>query len=297
MPSSNKATTGETEFSTGKRPCVAVTGANGFIGKPLIRALETIGTTVVATARTPQKAEQPKVDIGDKASWPSLFAQGTPTRLIHCAWSDLNDFESPVHYTEHFARHLDFLLWCIGNGILDITVAGTCYEYGCVDGQLHEDMPAQPEAAYAIAKDALRRALMHYAKSKAFTLKWARIFYVSGDAEQEKGVFKYVKEAGEKGQSSIDLSWGEQLRDYISRTDAAKFLAHFCLQNDISGIVNCCSGEPKAMRRLIESYARTWPSLKLNFGKLAYRDYEPMAFWGSTNRMKAVLASGMEFLQ
>jgi len=285
------------DYANQKRICVAVTGANGFIGKPLVETLENIGVTVIATARIPQSSLQLNVDVCDKATWPNLFAKGKPSRLIHCAWGDLNNFESPIHYTKHFSNHLAFLLWCIESGIADITVAGTCFEYGCINGQLYEDMPAQPVAAYAIAKESLRRALEHYAKSKAFTLKWARIFFVSGDDEQEKGVFKYIKEAGEKGQQAIDLSWGEQLRDYISRKDAANFLAHFCLQDTVTGIVNCCSGEPHAMRRMIETYAEQWPLLKLHFGKLGYRDYEPMAFWGSITKMKKVLASGMDFLQ
>ena len=280
-----------------KPACIAITGGGGFLGNPTVAALSQSDSIIVAASRTSGKRNGSmenffpvRVDITDRSSWKNLFIGNSPTRLIHLAWDYLDAFEDPRHYLELLPAHLAFIEWCVRNGISDVTIAGTCYEYGLVDGELFEEMPAKPVLAYAIAKDALRRSLEHFSRSAPFALKWARIFFVRGDGEAEKGIFKRIRDAGDNGESTIPFSWGEQLRDYLPRREVGRFLAHVCLQNDVVGIVNCCSGRPVSMRRMVEDYAKQWPKLKLDFGKTAYRSFEPMAFWGNRARMDEILS-------
>jgi len=273
---------------------VAVTGGNGFLGKPTIEALGDLGATVRSASRTPQPPDSVigvYLDVADRGTWENLLIPYPPERLIHLAWDHLDKFEDQRHYLELLPDHLAFLTWCAKNGINDITVAGTCLEYGKNNGEMREEMSTQPVTAYAIAKDALRRGLEHAAVCLSFTLKWARIFFIRGDGDAEKGVFKAVRDAAIAGMPSIALSWGEQLRDYLPRADIGAFLARFSLQDEVDGIVNCCSGNPVSVRRAVEEYARSWPSLRLDFGKIPYRDYEPMAFWGTREKMERVLAA------
>jgi nucleoside-diphosphate-sugar epimerase len=272
---------------------VAVTGGNGFLGKPTIQALCHGGAVVRSASRNPKPPDSVVgvyIDISDKRTWDNILVPYPPERLIHLAWEHLDNFDDPRHYLEVLPDHLAFLTWCARNGISDITVAGTCLEYGKANGEMREEMHGEPVTAYAIAKDALRRGLEHAATCIPFTLKWARIFFVRGDAVEEKGVFRAVREAGVSQKPAIALSWGEQLRDYLPRTDIGNFLAGFCLQDEIDGSVNCCRGVPVSIRRAIEEYARAWPDLFLDFGKLTYRDYEPMALWGNREKMDRVLS-------
>ena len=277
---------------------MAITGAQGFLGQATLAALAEFNSIIVASSRsrsepkrTSRKLLSATVDITDRTSWDVLFADNKPTRLIHLAWDYLNDFDDPRHYLEQLPAHLAFIEWCIRKGISDITVAGTCYEYGLVDGELDEEMQTKPVLAYAIAKDALRRSLEHLSGVTPFSFKWARIFYVRGDENAEKGIFKCIRDAASQGAKEYAVSRGEQLRDYLPRKDVGRFLAHFCLQNDILGIVNCCSGRPMSMRRMMEEFAGKWPGLMLNFGAVPYRSSEPMAFWGNRDRMDKVLAA------
>jgi nucleoside-diphosphate-sugar epimerase len=272
---------------------VAVTGGNGFLGKPTVAALGSLSAVVRSASRTPEPPDAVVgvyLDVADRRTWENLLVPFPPQRLIHLAWDHLDNFEDPQHYLETLPDHLAFLSWCAKNGISDITVAGTCLEYGKKDGEMREETYTQPVTAYGIAKDALRKGLEHAACFIPFTLKWARIFFVRGDQDAEKGVFKAIRAAGEAGADHIDLTWGEQLRDYLSRTEVGSFLARFCMQDDVNGVVNCCSGTPRSVRRAVEEYAREWPSLRLDFGKLQYRDYEPMAFWGSRQKMDRVIS-------
>jgi nucleoside-diphosphate-sugar epimerase len=268
---------------------VTVTGGNGFIGRPAVEALVSLGATVRVASRSARGEASVHFDIADKSSWPNLLMPEPPQRLLHLAWDHLDNFNDPRHYLEELPRHAEFLLWCAAHGIADITIAGTCLEYGVKNGPLDEEVSAAPVTAYAIAKDSLRRMLEHAARTDRFVLKWARIFFVRGDDKEEKGVFEMIRKAGAAGKPSIDLTWGEQLRDYLPRAEIGRFLALFCLQNEIRGIVNCCSGEPVSIRKAVERYAQQWPDLKLDFGKVPYRGYEPMALWGDRRRMERVL--------
>ena len=273
---------------------VAVTGGNGFLGKPTIDALVNLGAVVRSASRTQQPPDGVVgvyLDVSDRRTWENLLIPFPPKRLVHLAWDYLDTFEDPRHYLELLPDHLSFLTWCAKNGIADITVAGTCLEYGKQNGEMHEETAAQPVVPYAIAKDALRRGLEHAAASIPFTFKWARIFFARGDDDAEKGVFKAVRDAARTGKERIDLTWGEQLRDYLSRSEIGSFLACFCMQDEVDGTVNCCSGTPISMRRAIETYAAAWPGLRLGFGKLPYRQYEPMALWGNRKKMDCVLAA------
>jgi nucleoside-diphosphate-sugar epimerase len=275
---------------------VVVTGASGFLGTPTVAALAEYGAQVVSVSRhgTLDDSLSLRVDITDPSTWPALLTPVRPDRLIHLAWGYLGDFNDPRHYLELLPAHLRFLAWCVRNSITDITVAGTCFEYGLAEGRMIEEMAAQPVTAYGIAKDSLRRAMEHLACTVPFSLKWARVFFVRGDDVQEKGVFRLIRQAAERGDSSFPLSWGEQLRDYLPRDQVGRFLARFCLQNGVQGVVNCCSGVPLSMRRMIEEYSRQWPGMRLEFGKVPYRSYEPMAFWGSRERMDAVMRSAVD---
>lgn len=50
---------------------------------------------------------------------------------------------------------------------------------------------------------------------------------------------------------------------------------------ELQGIMNCCSGRPISVRRLVEEHiARRGTDIGLELGYYPYPEYEPMAFWG-----------------
>ena len=86
------------------------------------------------------------------------------------------------------------------------------------------------------------------------------------------------------------MSGGEQLRDYLPVTDVARYLCRLATHYHGVGVVNCCSGQPTSVRRLVEDYLRGKDAqITLNLGYYPYPDYEPMAFWGDSTKLKAIL--------
>ena len=101
-----------------------------------------------------------------------------PDTLIHLAWDFyLRDYNSKIHI-EQVDNHLNFiesnLKW-----LKNIIVTGTCMEYGDYEGEIEENMIANPETKYGQAKNILREKLFLLKKYK-FNLTWLRLFYFYG---------------------------------------------------------------------------------------------------------------------
>ena len=64
--------------------------------------------------------------------------------LIHLAWEGLPNYKAAFHVEENLPRHFPFLKNLIKNGLKDLTVTGTCFEYGMQEGSLQEDMEVFP---------------------------------------------------------------------------------------------------------------------------------------------------------
>jgi hypothetical protein len=56
--------------------------------------------------------------------------------------------------------------------------------------------------------------------------------------------------------------------------------------------VNICSGDPTDIATLARKWLRNWGSeMELDLGALPYPDYEAHAFWGSTDKLHAILGA------
>jgi nucleoside-diphosphate-sugar epimerase len=279
---------------------VLVTGATGFIGRYVIAALQTKGCSIVATSSNPQKAAQlpwlTGIDyvplnlqqLDDSINYQAYF--GDPDAVIHLAWEGLPNYKSDFHITENLPRHLAFINNLVHHGQRDITITGTCFEYGMQEGQLREDMPSLPQNPYAIAKDNLRQQLQQLQQKTPFCLKWARLFYMYGQGQSPNSLLSQLDRALAAGEPFFNMSGGEQVRDYLPVEKVAEYIVAIALQNDTTGIINCCSGIGITVKELVSNHLKaTNCHITLNLGHYPYPDYEPMRFWGANEKLKSII--------
>jgi dTDP-6-deoxy-L-talose 4-dehydrogenase (NAD+) len=89
---------------------------------------------------------------------------------------------------------------------------------------------------------------------------------------------------------SFDMSGGEQLRDYLPVREVARRISLLVSRPDIQGVINCCSGTPTSVRRLVEGrITERGASLRMNLGVYPYPGYEPIAYWGRVGKLAALL--------
>ena len=278
---------------------VLVTGATGFIGYYVIHELLIRNCTVIATDISEEKAREKdwykQVSfvahiIGNETD-ESLFEKfQRPDAMIHLAWQGLPNYRSLFHFEENLPKQYFFLKKIIETGLEDLTVAGTCFEYGMKSGCLKEDMFPEPANPYALAKNTLRLFLEELRKLSDFHFKWVRLFYLYGKGQNPKSLLAQLDTALENNETVFNMSGGQQIRDYLPIEDVAINIVSIALQNKIAGIINCCSGKPITVESLVREYLTTKnKTIQLNLGYYPYPDYEPMEFWGDNRKLQKIL--------
>jgi dTDP-6-deoxy-L-talose 4-dehydrogenase (NAD+) len=277
---------------------VAVTGATGFIGRHVVAELTRRGIDPILLCRSrttapPALSQYAIVECDLHASPLGLFEEtGMPDCVIHLAWAGLPNYQSRHHFEEELPAQYRFLKSLVTQGLTHLVVTGTCFEYGMQSGSLHENLDANPANPYGFAKNQLRLQLEYLQKSVPFNFTWARLFYLYGDGQAVDSLLPQLKLAVERGDAAFNMSAGEQLRDYVSVTQAAEYLVGLALNRQNNGVVNVCSGSPISVRRLVERWiAENGWSISLNLGHYPYSDYEPMAFWGDRRKLDRCLAA------
>ncbi len=278
-------------------PSVIVTGASGFVGRAVLAALAArrIRPTAVTRDRRrlaglEQDAAIIEGDVG--APDPTLIAAvARHDVLLHLAWDGLPNYKSLRHFETELPAQYHFLKTVVTAGSRSLVVSGTCFEYGMQEGRLVENAMCLPTNPYGYAKDALRRQLSFLRQERSFALTWARLFYMYGKGQSPNSVYAQLAAAVARGDDNFDMSAGEQIRDYLPVETIADCLVGLALRGGDVGAVNICSGEPRSMRGIVETWLRDngW-RITLRLGKHPYPDYEPFAFWGSAEKLRGLLA-------
>lgn len=273
---------------------IIVSGATGFVGRHLVPELLSKGHEVIAVARDTKKAAAlPWVGEVDFVAC-DVHAADFDTRcipagahaLVHLAWPGLPNYRDLFHFERNLPADYHFLKAMVESGIGQVLVTGTCFEYGMQSGPLGEEVSAQPANPYGLAKDTLRRYLEFLQKRLPFILQWVRLFYMHGVGQNPNSLIAQLDRAIDNGDSVFNMSGGEQLRDYLPIEVVAHRLAWLAEHSECQGVINCCSGRPVSVRRLVEERIKQrGANITLNLGYYPYPDYEPMAFWGDGTKL------------
>lgn len=236
---------------------VLLTGASGFIGRYVLRALQQHGIEVVAVGRTrPQHSVLfIETDLLSACDFTALLQQAQATHLLHLAWYAEHGkyWTSPLNlrWLEATTRLLE--AFCAAGG-QQVVIAGTCAEYDWTHGYCREDStPLNPATFYGTAKDATRRLVMAVCAQHQVPCAWGRIFLPFGQGESTSRLIPSLIEVfrGERAPFGVNA---HAYRDFLHASDVAKGFVRL-LTEGASGAYNVCSGEPRRLAEVVTTLA------------------------------------------
>lgn len=274
---------------------VLVTGSNGYVGRHVVQRLASLNVPVIAVDFQRPVMRIPGVryveaNIFDADFELSSILGGLPDVCIHLAWRNGFKHNDPSHM-EDLSAHYRFLMGLVGSGVPRISAMGTMHEVGYWEGAISDDTPCNPQSLYGIAKDSLRRALLLNSSDGSFDLKWLRGFYIYGDDEKSQSIFGKLLRAARQGMDSFPFTTGSNKYDFMTVESLAWMIVAASLQREVSGIINCCTGNPVSLADKVEEFIReNGLDIQLEYGAYPDRPYDSPGVWGDPTKINSILA-------
>lgn len=272
---------------------VLVTGANGYIGRHVIKVLLDRHVEVIAcditTTEVDKRAERMSLNLFDLSVEDVYSFLGTPDVCLHMAWRNGFVHNAPTQMGD-LSAHYRFLTGLIDGGLPQLAVMGTMHEVGYWNGAIDEHTPCNPISLYGIAKDALRRSMIQYTQQKGCILQWLRCYYVVGDDKKNHSIFCKLLEAAEEGKRTFPFTSGKNKYDFITVDDLAQMIAAVIMQRNITGIINCCTGKPVSLGERVEQFIKECNlRIELESGAFPERPYDSPCVYGDTSKISQII--------
>ena len=265
---------------------VLLTGGTGFIGRHVLGSLKKKGVNVVVASRRPFEnlpdVQYVVFDLHSPETYKNVLAYSYDA-VIHLAWQGLPNYLSNEHLLSELPHQVRFLTWLVDKGVTNLTVSGTCFEYGLKEGGLGVSSSCEPITYYGIAKNALRQYLqvMQQNVDSAFDLKWLRLFYVYGPGQAKSSLFSQLNAAIKNSDKVFNMSKGDQQRDFIYVAKAADNIVMHALSSTSRPIINIGSGVALPVVDFVNGILKnSGVKMTLNLGYYDCPRYEPHCFWG-----------------
>ncbi len=235
---------------------ILLTGASGFIGQVVVPLLLSEGKEIMALTTKPTEVVErwgiEAVDLlksTDKAMRDRIDAF-SPSVLLHLGWSGLPDYSADACLA-NVAGSIQVIRMALASGVSRIVGAGSCWEYGDLQGELSERMPTVPNSLFTQSKSCLRQLLGSVEQETSVETRWARIFYAYGSGQREGSLIPSAIRSWRAG-SPPDLRDTQSAIDLIHVEDVASGLVALTLRSGPSGVFNLGSGAATRVSDVVE---------------------------------------------
>ena len=266
-------------------PLVLLTGATGFVGRQVVRALGERGCRVRPVVREGKQERIARDDaiestvaspdiFAESAAWWARTCSGVDT-VIHAAWyTEPGQYLQSPKNKECLSGTLRLAQGAVQAKVPRFVGIGTLFEYDLNVGRLSIATPLRPTTPYAQAKVDAFNALSAALPRQGVVFAWCRLFYLYGEGEDARRLVPYVRARLQAGEP-VELSSGSQIRDFLDVREAARMIVDVALGPE-DGPVNICSGRPVTVRELAERIADEFGRRDLlRFGARADNPVDP----------------------
>lgn len=275
-----------------------VTGATGFIGSHLVRALLRKRHRVTALIRPGANTrrisdclrgiEVIEGDLDQIASLAAKIPQPGFDAVFHLAWAGVTagHRNDPKQITWNINRSLE--LWSLiqASGCGTWISIGSQAEYGLHSDAIREDTPTTPVTAYGTAKLALSLLTSRLCSMVGMRLVWLRLFSTYGPDDDNEHMVPSLILALFRGER-YPLTPGEQMWDFLFIDDVISALVAAAELQHVQGVFNLASGIPGRLRDFFTIVRDSIDKeLTLGIGDLPYRPDQIMHLEGDATRFR-----------
>ncbi|OSI80022.1 UDP-glucose 4-epimerase [Bradyrhizobium canariense] len=281
-----------------------VTGANGFIGRHLVRELARTGNAIHGVghgALDPSEARQLGLQTWtngevDAANLNMLAAAcGLPSQVVHLAGGSsvglsierpFEDFSRTVAST---ARLLEWLRGCAPQ--CRLVVASSAAVYGADHtGPISEDATLKPMSPYGQHKLMMEQLCRSYAHSFGICCIVVRLFSVYGPNLRKQLLWDICSRLS-TGERSLTLGGtGAEMRDWTDVRDVVRLLGQVAELAQLDGFraINGGSGRGASVAAIAEGLVKHWGSDTVVRYSGVARPGDPMSLLADDGRVRDI---------
>ncbi len=230
---------------------VAITGANGFLGRNLSTQLQIQGHSVRKLSHEKGGLNSFSVDY---FSIPSIeVALQKVDLLVHCGWVGVNSEKrfNPIVQNENILIAKNVASSIVNVGVRKIIALGSQDEFGEVAPPWSDSTPISPTSAYGIAKRQVNEIFAETEKEFA----WIRLFSTFGEGDLRDTIFLKVAKALKHNQK-LTLGSCENLWSNCHIDDVVMGIA-LILNKEATGAINLAPLNAVSLKSQIELLIRT----------------------------------------
>ena len=240
---------------------IAITGCTGTIGIALIKECLKQKINVLAFVK-PGSINESRIPVDDSV------------KKIYCGLDDIANFETGDLKADAFIHlawsgtigktrdktqlQIDNIKYALDSvdlaeklGCKIYIGAGSQAEYGRKEFAIKENMAAEPETAYGIAKLCAGQITRAYCREKGICHIWPRIFSTYGPFTQPDSIINYTIRKLLLNETP-ELTGCEQIWDFIYVDDAARAILKLVDNGRDGEIYNIASGQTKTLREYLK---------------------------------------------
>jgi len=274
---------------------IFITGASGFIGRRLLKQLDSKKAQFLLLAKDKEENTILKrfgfpVCIGNLNNlgrFKKRVIDFAPQVCVHLAWEGIPDYSFSMS-----KRNLDNSLNLI-NFLADETdcnkliITGSCMEYGKTKGTCKESEAFAINSFFSWAKCSLHTYADFVCKDSGINLIWMRLFYVYGPGQRKGSLIPSLVYALDEGYTPV-IKNPYNANDFIHVDDVVSALRIAVTKKVKSGIYNLGSGTSARVVDVFEILQEIM-NYKRKIMLSGNHTSKPINFWADISKARKLL--------